>query len=231
MPQVRLQVSNENCDDGGFEFIVITSTHPPADWNLSPEEGCQEGKMSSLVTLDELWHATGFSPNKSKVSQKAPPLNVRIDRLGSQRPSDGQEFQIQAQPAANPLPVQESFAPAQFFDPTDEEKLTSASFKQFDSGVRIGDPERLRTGYAAAREVKYELKYIDSQREQRLGGPRDLFEVDVAAFNTLTLQGAIAQSERAIVCTESEIESGAGNGASFAGAVRDCEHWRSETVR
>jgi hypothetical protein len=134
-----------------------------------------------------------------KVSQKVVPLNVRIDRLGSQRPSDGQEFQITTvQPAANPLPVQESFAPAQFFDLTDEEKLTSASFKQFESGVRIGDPERLQTDYAAARKVEHELKYIDSQREQRLSGPRnprDLIDVDEVSFNTWTLQGAIAQSE------------------------------------
>jgi hypothetical protein len=39
------------------------------------------------------------------------------------------------------------------------------------------------------------LKYIDSQRDQRLEGPRDLFEVDVVTFNSWTLQGAIASSE------------------------------------
>jgi hypothetical protein len=131
-----------------------------------------------------------------KVSQKVAPLNVRIDRIGGQRPSDAREYHLTAvQPAANPLPVEESFAPAQFFDLSDEEKLSSASFKQFASGVRVGDPERLHTAYAAARKVEYELKYIDSQREQRLVGPRGLFEVDVVAFNTWTRQGAIAQSE------------------------------------
>ena len=133
-----------------------------------------------------------------KVSQKVAPLNVRIDRLGGQRPSDAREFRItDVQPPRNPLAVQESFAPAQFFDLTDEEKLTSASFKQFESGVRVGDPERLHTAYAAARKVQYELKYIDSQRKQRLVGPRGggLFEVDVVAFNTWTQQGAIAQSQ------------------------------------
>src|SRR6185295_17032310 len=67
-----------------------------------------------------------------KVSQKVAPLNVRIDRLGSQRPSDAREFQItDVQPEANNAAVQESFAPAQFFEMTDEEKLTSASFKNF----------------------------------------------------------------------------------------------------
>ena len=77
----------------------------------------------------------------------------------------------EVQPAASPEAVQESFAPAQFFDLSDEQKLSSASFKSFDSGVRVGDAQRLHTGYAAAREVKYELKYIDSQRDQRLAQP------------------------------------------------------------
>ena len=130
-----------------------------------------------------------------KVSQKVAPLKVRIDRVGSQRPSDAREFQItEVQPDVSPEVVQEAFAPAQFFDMSDEQKLTSASFKQFESGVRIGDAQRLHTGYAAAREVKYELKYIDSQRDQAVVQPRGLFEVDPLAFNTWTLQGAIATS-------------------------------------
>jgi hypothetical protein len=164
-----------------------------ADDNWEGELPAQRHRLESIrETLGELLlHPVGTL----KVSQKVTPLNVRIDRIGSQRPSDGREFQItDVQPAPNPLVVQESFAPAQFFDMTDEEKLTSASFKNFDSGVRVGDAESLHTGYAAVRSVEYELKYIDSQREQRLVGPRDLFEVDGVAFNTWTLSGAISQS-------------------------------------
>ena len=135
-----------------------------------------------------------------KISQKIVPLNLRIDRLGSQRPGDGREFQIQeaqlaGTPVPDPAPAQESFAPAQFFDMTDEEKLASPSFKNFDGGIRIGEPERLHTAYAAAREVKYELKYIDSQRDRRLAGPKELFEIDPVAFNSWTRQGAVAKSE------------------------------------
>jgi len=164
-----------------------------ADDNWEGELPSQRRRLESIrETPGELLvHPVGTL----KVSQKVAPLNVRIDRLGSQRPSDAREFQItDVQPEANPAAVQESFAPAQFFDMTDEEKLTSASFKSFASGVRVGDAERLQTGYAAVRRVQYELKYIDSQREQRLVGARDLFEVDGVAFNRWTLQGAIAHS-------------------------------------
>jgi len=168
-----------------------------ADDNWEGELPAQRHRLESIRETPETIKELLIHPVCTlKVSQKVVPLNVRIDRIGSQRPSDGREFQItEVQPAPNPAAVQESFAPAQFFDMTDEEKLSSASFKNFASGIRIGDPERVQTGYAAAREVKYELKYIDAQRNQRLAGPRGLFEVDVVAFNSWTLNGAIATSE------------------------------------
>jgi hypothetical protein len=136
------------------------------------------------------------------ISQKVVPLGIAIDRIGAQRPADARTFALDqvtvngdGQPA--PPPAEESFAPAQFFDLTDADKLASPSFKTFPSGVRVGDADRMRTGYAAAREVKYELKYIDSARDQRLGQPGTpgLFDVDVHAFNAWSLQGAIAKSE------------------------------------
>jgi hypothetical protein len=103
---------------------------------------------------------------------------------------------VQLGPGAFDAPaVQESFAPAQLFDMSDEEKLASPSFQSFDSGIRVGDPDRMHTAYAAAREVKYEIKYIDSQHDQRLARAGGLFTVDPAAFNTWTLQGATAKSE------------------------------------
>jgi hypothetical protein len=134
-----------------------------------------------------------------KISQKVVPLNIQIDRLGSQRPADARLFgigDVQVGPEAiHPPAAQESFAPAQLFDLSDQEKLASPSFRSFDSGIKVGDPDRLHAAYAAAREVKYELKYIDSQRDQRLARPGGLFTVDPGAFNTWTLQGATAQSE------------------------------------
>jgi hypothetical protein len=135
-----------------------------------------------------------------KISQKVVPLNIEVDRVGSQRPADGREFRVAGLQvggsAVSPPPSQEQFAPAQFFDMGDDEKLGSPSFKNFDSGVRVGDADRRRTGYAAAREVKYELKYIDSHRIQRLESEGDgQFDVDVFTFNVWALQGAIAKSE------------------------------------
>jgi hypothetical protein len=53
----------------------------------------------------------------------------------------------------------------------------------------------MRTGYAAAREVQYELKYIDSARDSAQSQPGGSFDLDVTAFGTWILQGATAKSE------------------------------------
>jgi hypothetical protein len=136
------------------------------------------------------------------ISQKVVPLDIVIERIGAQRPADARRFAIDAvtvngERQGTPSPAEESFAPAQFFDLGDADKLASPSFKSFTSGIRVGDATRMRTGYAAAREVRYELKYIDSARDQRLAKPptSGLFDLDVHAFNAWALNGAIAKSE------------------------------------
>jgi hypothetical protein len=157
-----------------------------------------------LESLREIGPAASGEPfihpvGTLRISQKAAPLNIVLDRVGSQRPADAKQFSIDAvqigENSFSPATAQESFAPAQYFDMSDEEKLASPSFKSFDSGVLVGEPDRMRTGYAAARAVKYELKYIDSQRDQSAPGGGGTFDVDPLTFNAWALQGAVAQSE------------------------------------
>jgi hypothetical protein len=136
------------------------------------------------------------------ISQNVVPLDIAIERIGAQRPADARTFSIAAvtvngEAQGTPRQAEESFAPAQYFDMSDADKLASPSFKNFSSGIRVGDADRMRAGYAAAREVKYEIKYIDSARDQRLAAPpsRNLFELDAHAFRAWALKGAISKSE------------------------------------
>jgi hypothetical protein len=136
------------------------------------------------------------------ISQKLVPLDIAIERIGAQRPADARTFAIGAvtvngEHQGTPPVAEESFAPAQFFDMSDADRLASPSFKNFTSGIRVGDAARVRTGYAAAREVKYEIKYIDAARDQRLAGlpSPGLLDLDAHAFNAWSLKGAIARSE------------------------------------
>ena len=136
------------------------------------------------------------------ISQKVVPLDIAIERIGAQRPADARTFSISAvtvngDAQGTPPQAEESFAPAQYFDMSDADKLASPSFKNFASGVRVGDANQMRAGYAAAREVQYEIKYIDSARDQRLAAPpnRTPFDLDVHAFKAWALKGAISRSE------------------------------------
>ncbi|MCZ6820654.1 MAG: hypothetical protein O7G31_14375, partial [Calditrichaeota bacterium] len=133
-----------------------------------------------------------------EVGQKVVPLNVRIDKFGEQKPADGNEFSIanveigtETQGASA---TKESFAPAQFFEKTDSEKLASPSFKKFDNGVRITGSEQLQGDYYSRREVQYELFYKDSQRDQLLTPRFEPLTPDAFSFNAWSTNGAIARS-------------------------------------
>ena len=88
--------------------------------------------------------------------------------------------------------MNELFAPAQFFDRTDAEKLAAPSFEPYDAGVRIADSEQLDSDHYAVRNVEFELNYIDSQRDSAPGAVR--FRPDIVAFDALAVAGAVAQS-------------------------------------
>jgi hypothetical protein len=84
------------------------------------------------------------------------------------------------------------FAPAQFFELSDAQKLSSKSFERYDSGVKLVDSEALDANYALRREVAYELFYIDEQRNLvRQGEP---VKPDFQGFEHWTTRGAIANS-------------------------------------
>ena len=178
--------------------LVVEALSARDNWEA--ELPAQRHRLESLRELPAATDQLAVHPvGTLRISQKVAPLNLQIDRLGAQRPADARVFgiaDVQVGPQALDAPaVQESFAPAQLFDMSDEEKLASPSFKSFDSGIRVGDPDRMHAAYAAAREVKYELKYIDSQRDQQPTSAGGLFTVDPQAFNTWTLQGATAKSD------------------------------------
>lgn len=130
------------------------------------------------------------------IQQKIVPLKIDIQKFGSQHPSDGNNFAI------GPVwvgtrelginDIQEFFAPAQFFEMSDAEKLSRKSFERYNSGVKLTDFEALSGDYAVSRKIEYELKYIDDQRNV-LTSPKFLAP-DYAAFDIWAVQGAIANS-------------------------------------
>jgi hypothetical protein len=192
---------NKNTNLPAVEVLpaLLEAFNNKDNWN-----GELPGRRNQLVSFKEtelllpeeiLAHPVGILV----ISQKLVPLNITIQKFGYQKPVDAKEFRIEnvllESNSTQPAIAKEDFAPAQFFEYKDEEKLSLPSFKTFDSGIRIADLDKVDTDYAAAKDVKYELKYIDSVRNRRLEKADNLHTLDAASFNTWAMHGAVAQSD------------------------------------
>ncbi|MFI6979114.1 DUF6603 domain-containing protein [Embleya sp. NPDC050154] len=102
------------------------------------------------------------------VQQRAIPLNVRIDRVGAQRPSDGKRFTIA--PASDSGLVQlslpdDKFAMAQFQDMDDAAKLSAAAYQDQDAGLELSaERGALASARVVRRSTRYELHIFDSRK-------------------------------------------------------------------
>lgn len=171
----------------------------PGNWESQPAGG-----RRPLVSLREIEVSAGqvvASPvGVLTIQQKVVPLGVEIQHFGSQRSADGNSFTIDAVTLGegnqaeklNTSKVREQFAPAQFFEMTEAQKLSSKSFERFESGVKLVDSEVFNAEYAVRRVVDYELSYIDEQRD--LVKQNDRVQPDIQSFHSWALQGAVASS-------------------------------------
>jgi hypothetical protein len=99
-----------------------------------------------------------------KVSQRAVPLNLKIDKVGSQKPSDANSYTLKAVSGlAKVDDADESFAKAQFLNMSDAEKLSQRAFDPLDGGIILSSGgQELGAAKLAKRRVRYEQEIIDS---------------------------------------------------------------------
>ena len=131
------------------------------------------------------------------VQEKTVPLGMTIQQVGSQKPTDGSQFAISRVlvegEALSQSDVYDQFAPAQFFEMSDSDKLSSKkAFEAYPSGVKLDDSQLLSMAYGVTRVVDYELSYLDKQREH-LPKPGPVHP-DVQSFHSWALGGAVAAS-------------------------------------
>jgi hypothetical protein len=98
-----------------------------------------------------------------QVKETVVPLDLPITKYGNATPSDGTEFSIQsAQINAQTetiQTIQDYFAPGQFLNLSDADKLSKPSFEEMDAGVNIGSSAILN-GQDSPRTVVYQEFYI-----------------------------------------------------------------------
>jgi hypothetical protein len=99
------------------------------------------------------------------VRQRALPLDVRLDRIGAQRPSDGTRFSVAPAPDSGLAVVSvtgDKFAMAQFQDMDDAAKLSRPAYETQDAGLQLTAAAGvLATARVVRRSARYELHIID----------------------------------------------------------------------
>ncbi len=102
-----------------------------------------------------------------KVSQRYVPLDLTIDKVGNQKPTDANRFSVSVDTASTGLDkvadVQEQFAIGQYVGKSDNELLSSKSYEPINSGIEMAvTGEQYKTPTAVKRVVRYEEIIIDT---------------------------------------------------------------------
>jgi hypothetical protein len=105
-----------------------------------------------------------------QVSQRFAPLNLPLDRIGAQKPSDVNRVAVEVTSGALVVKgaVREKFAAAQYRDMDDAAKLSAPAYEPLESGVELGPAgDSWATGTSAERIVRYETIIMDTALERK----------------------------------------------------------------
>jgi hypothetical protein len=153
------------------------------------------------------------------VRQTIVPLGLEISQFGHTEPLGERRFTINGARISGvdaPItPVNDNFAPAQYLDLTDEEKLVRPSFESMQAGVRIGTGA-LAHGGAIETNLVYEERVIDPESDFRILPGSYIISSEMMSVFTLT--GAVAQSQA------SRLGSKAYEGPKFTISVTQAEY-------
>ena len=121
--------------------------------------------LVSLRKLDETESAQVLHPlGTLRVSQRAVPLDLKIDKVGNQKPSDANLFELTATAGlVKANDADEQFAKAQFLNMSDADKLSQRAFDPMHGGLLLASgAQQLGSTKMGKRKVRYEEIIIDS---------------------------------------------------------------------
>lgn len=106
-----------------------------------------------------------------RISQRAVPLDMKIDKVGSQKPSDANDFTLKVTDGLEKADdSNEQFAKAQYVEMSDADKVSQRAFDPLHGGVLLSaGAQQLGATKLAKRRVRYEQIIIDNnfKRHQR----------------------------------------------------------------
>ena len=105
-----------------------------------------------------------------QVSQRAIPLDLTLDKVGNQQPTDANRFSLTVTSGglAKNRDLQDKFAPSQFKNFDDATKLSQPAFQNQDSGIELSvTGNSFASATANTRNVRYNLTIIDTTLQRR----------------------------------------------------------------
>ncbi|MBN1491798.1 MAG: hypothetical protein JXA69_17935 [Phycisphaerae bacterium] len=166
------------------------------NWNAALPDGLYAGVGLKKPAGDQaplLVHPMG----SVTLRQKVLPLNRPLDKFGEFQIEGANQYtidgvQIGDEPAGHWEPVRDFFAPGQFENLSEAEKLSRDSFEEMDAGLTVAS---LRVEYGAPRTrmLEYETRIVDSPWDSR-GAPPSYRPPSVSEQLALSERGAKAVS-------------------------------------
>jgi len=123
-----------------------------------------------------------------------------IQKFGTKKPKDANKFKLtNANSDGTPIPadfvsIKEQFAPANFLELSDSDKLSRRSFEKFPSGFNLSGTSDLFVGTPVQRPVDYELSYL--RRKQLVF--KGLVKLVLVMYDRVVKGSAVRQSSLAL---------------------------------
>jgi hypothetical protein len=134
------------------------------------------------------------------VHQRLVPLDLQITRFGSAAISGATQFTITdfriGSASVGKTNLQDDFAPAQFLDLTDADKLAGPSFERQDAGVSLGTIAARGSSPARVKQIAYETFYVDDPGGQIR---RDSGQKQTLVFTSVVMNLGLGAAGRAAV--------------------------------
>ena len=169
-----------------------TALTTPGSWSAQLPDGAQQAvTLRGLppAETDVVVHPMG----SLTVRENVVPLDVPVTKFGNTTPADGTQFAIASvtlgtSPAAT-SPVPGNFAPGQFQQLSDADKISAPAFEEFHCGVAIGDPS-VRAGSDAPRTVTTQWRYVPDPTKASVLDRFAVLDADVLGARVQTGAGA-----------------------------------------
>lgn len=155
--------------------LLMEALEDVQNWRAITQTTHVDGLRMAPIAADE--EDLILTPNGSiEITQKIVPLDVEISKFGQYKPADYVKFEIEsthikdsendANNSSNEtavVDVQDVFAPANFTDVGDKDKLALPSFEKQNAGIQLSGNSEMKSGDVKDREVKYEQLVMDEE--------------------------------------------------------------------